>query len=124
MSSQFSESPVDLDIGLHPAVLEDFNQDGIDDVVVAHTTEDQRIEMFSLGPVAGEYTLEQADATLKGFIYDNRINMFSMQEEEREVLLLADPYGYNHEGVSSGRYDIIEWNSTLNELEVSKCRRF
>ena len=74
---------------------------------------------FFWGPVAGEYTLDQADTTLeRAFLYDNRINMFSMQEGENTALLLADPYGYNHEGLSTGRYDVIGWNSNLNELEV------
>ena len=103
-----------------PDSLTDAIAGGIDDVVVAHTTEDQRIEMFFFwGPVAGEYTLDQADTTLeRAFLYDNRINMFSMQEGESAALLLADPYSHNHEGLSTGRYDVIEWNSTLNELEV------
>ena len=74
---------------------------------------------FFWGPVVGEYTLDQADTSLeRAFVYDNRINMFSMQEGEHAALLLADPYGYNHEGLSSGRYDVIAWNSTLNALEV------
>ena len=120
LSSPLSTNAVLNSIGFHPAVLDDFNEDGIDDVVVAHTTSSQTVELFWFwGPIEGERTLEQADATHEqAFLYDHRINMFAMKEGEQAALLLVDPHATDFSNATTGKFDVLQWNSNSNQLEV------